>query len=63
MRKYLVKKRLGFYPRLREFSYNQISNYSHEIDTALLALPVKIFQGKYMLTKDVYCLDGMSYPY
>jgi len=63
MRKYLVKKRLGFSPRLREFSYNQIEYYRDEIDTAFLALPVKIFQEKYMQTKDVYCLDGMSFPY
>jgi hypothetical protein len=56
-RNYLVRKRLGF--RQGEPFVNDLSDYSHEIDTALLALPVRIFQGKYMQTKDIYSLDGV----
>jgi hypothetical protein len=65
MRNYLVKKRLGFCSK--SFSedprYNKLDIYSHEIDTALLALPIKIFQEKYLQTKDIYCLDGLRISY
>jgi len=58
MRKHLVKKRLGFYTTGDPFD-NLIDDYRHEIDTALLALPVRIFQEKYLQTNDIYCLDGL----
>jgi hypothetical protein len=60
MRKYLVKKRLGFCPLFDEPEYNHLADYRHEIDTALLALPIRIFQEKYLQTKELYCLDGVS---
>jgi hypothetical protein len=57
-RNYLVKKRLGFCQS--EPLENNLDDYRHEIDTALLALPVRIFQEKYMQTKDIYSLDGLD---
>ncbi|MDR2809781.1 MAG: hypothetical protein LBB84_04385 [Tannerellaceae bacterium] len=60
MRKYLVKKRLGFCPSFDRPEYNHLADYRHEIDTALLALPVRIFQEKYLQTKELYCLDEVS---
>ncbi|MDR2809779.1 MAG: hypothetical protein LBB84_04375, partial [Tannerellaceae bacterium] len=60
MRKYLVKKRLGFLPSYDRPEYNHLADYRHEIDTALLALPIRIFQEKYMQTKELYCLDEVS---
>jgi hypothetical protein len=61
-RKYLVRKRLGFC-NPNEPLENELADYSHEIDTALLALPVRIFQEKYIRTKDIYCLDGLEVTY
>jgi len=61
MRKYLVKKRLGFCLRYEDREeFRQLADYRHEIDTALLALPVRIFQERYLKTNDIYCLDGLS---
>jgi hypothetical protein len=60
-RNYLIKKRVGFVHD--EPFVNNLSDYSHEIDTALLALPVRIFQEKYMQTKDIYSLDGLVHKY
>jgi hypothetical protein len=59
-RNYLVKKRLGFYPSPNELFVDNLTDYRHEIDTALLALPVRIFQEQYVNTKDIYSLDGQS---
>jgi len=58
MRKYLVKQRQGYYIRGERREY-LLDDYRHEIDTALLALPVRIFQEKYLQTNDIYCLDGL----
>jgi hypothetical protein len=59
-RKYLVKKRLGFCPAYDSPGDNRLTDYRHEIDTAILALPVRIFQEQYVKTKDIYSLDGQS---
>ena len=59
-REYLVKKRMGFCTI--EPLVDHIENYHNEIDTALLALPVRIFQEKYLQTKNIYCLDEVSVP-
>jgi hypothetical protein len=59
---YLVKTRLGFSKRLYDSESDQLAAYSHEMDTALLALPVKIFQEKYLETRDIYCLAGQAFP-
>jgi hypothetical protein len=56
---YLVRKRLGFFPSTDPFVDN-LADYCHEIDTAILALPVRIFQEQYVKTKDIYSLDGQS---
>jgi hypothetical protein len=61
-RDYLVKKRLGFFPP-SELWENKLDDYRHEIDTALLALPIRIFQEKYLQTEDIYCLDELNIYY
>jgi hypothetical protein len=63
LKKYLVKKRLGFYGRFdNPLEYDRTATFSHELDTALLALPIKFFQQKYLETRDIYCLDGQTFP-
>jgi hypothetical protein len=62
LKKYLVKKRLGFCRRLNPLEYDRTATFSHELDTALLALPIKFFQQKYLETRDIYCLDGQTFP-
>jgi hypothetical protein len=61
-RNYPVKKRMGFFPP-GELWGNKPGDYRHETDTALLALPIRIFQEKYLQTEDIYCLDGLSMHY
>jgi hypothetical protein len=57
-REYLVKKRLGFCQD--EPWENRLDDYSHEIDTTLLALPIRVFQERYLQTKELFCLDEVS---
>jgi hypothetical protein len=51
---------LGFYPSPSELFVDNLTDYRHEIDTALLSLPVRIFQEQYVKTKDIYSLYGQS---
>jgi hypothetical protein len=63
MRNYLVAKRLGFCSSSEYPEDNKLADYRHEIDTALLALPIRIFQEKYLQTEDIYCLDELNIYY
>jgi hypothetical protein len=54
-----VKKRIGFYPIISQ-NPDHTADYRHEVDTALLALPVRIFQEKYLQTRNIDCLDGLN---
>jgi hypothetical protein len=58
MRTYLVKRRLGF--SFGEPFANLLTDYSHEIDTAFLAFPIRVFQERYLQTKELFCLDEVS---
>jgi hypothetical protein len=62
LKNYPVKKRLGFYGRRRSPEADRLADYRHELDTTLLALPIKIFQYSYLQTQDIYCLDEQEFP-
>jgi hypothetical protein len=62
-KKQLVKKRIGFMGRILEANLEKrFGPFRHEIDTAILSLPVKILQNRYLHTRDFNCLDGQTFP-